>query len=492
MGKPTGFLEWQRVVPTKRPVDERLRDHGELAPPLSPRQAHEQAGRCMDCGVPFCHQGCPLGNVVPDFAEHVYRADWEAAYRVLASTNDFPEVTGRVCPAPCESACVLGLEGRAVSIESLEHTIAERAFDEGWVEPPRAGAPTGKRVAIVGSGPAGLAAAFQLVRAGHTVTVLEQDDRLGGLLRYGIPDFKLDKGVLERRIALLERAGARLVTGARVGESPTFDQLAQEHDAVLLALGARRPRTLDVPGSELSGVLQAMDYLERQNRAVARGERVSEPFDARGRRVVILGGGDTGSDCLGTALRQGAMAVQQIELLPAPPSERARGNPWPTWPVVLRTSSSQEEGGERLFALRTLRLEGEHGRLRRLVGERVTVEGQAGSASSRGGPPRLVPTGEPEVVLEVELLLLAMGFVGPDTSGLSELGVALDARGNVRADASYRTSVANVWCAGDAMRGASLVVTALADGREAARSIDAALRAGKSVLATRGRDVAFT
>lgn len=484
MGKPTGFLEWPRALPTKRPIEERLRDFDELAPPLSPRQAHEQAGRCMDCGVPFCHQGCPLGNVVPDFAEHVYRADWEAAYRVLSSTNDFPEVTGRVCPAPCEGACVLGLEGRAVAIESLEHTIAERAFDEGWVEAPRVGPPTGKRVAIVGSGPAGLAAAFQLVRAGHTVTVLERDDRLGGLLRYGIPDFKLDKRVLDRRLALLEQAGARLVTGARVGEATPFSQLAREHDAVLLAMGARRPRELDVPGRELAGVVQAMDYLEHQNRALASGAPLEAHLDARDRRVVILGGGDTGSDCLGTALRQGATSVRQLELLPAPPLERARGNPWPTWPVVLKTSSSQEEGGERLYALRTVRLEGHDGRLSRLVAEPVRLEPRAGAS-------RLVPTGEADLVLEVDLLLLAMGFVGPETQGLAELGVELDARGNVRVDASFRTSARNVWCAGDARRGASLVVTALADGREAARSIDAALRAGKSALATRGVDVPF-
>ena len=484
MGKPTGFLEWSRLVPKKRAVADRLRDFREVFAPHGPveREAlRHQAGRCMDCGVPFCHQGCPLGNAVPEFADLVWKDRWRDAHRSLASTNNFPEFTGRLCPAPCEAACVLAIDprdpasrdgGQPVAIEAIEEAIVERAFAEGWItaQPPRTR--TGKRVAIVGSGPAGLAAAQQLNRAGHTVTVYEAAARAGGLLRYGIPDFKLEKHIIDRRLAILEAEGVALRTGVTVGRDPTWTHLRATHDAIVVAIGAARPRELAVPGRALGGVVLAMDYLADQN-AVIGGERAALAHDVRGRRVVILGGGDTGSDCLGTALRQGAAHVTQIELLPAPPATRAPANPWPTWPVVFRTSSSQEEGGERSFAFRTTHLEGEAGRLVALHGERVDAPG-------------------PGVRIAADALILALGFTGPDASALvDELGVALDARGNLALDAGYATSVPGVYGAGDVHRGASLIVWAIAEGRELARSIDAALRGERSALPARGQDLAF-
>ncbi|HEU0031102.1 MAG TPA: glutamate synthase subunit beta [Kofleriaceae bacterium] len=477
MGKPTGFIEWSRLVPKKRPVAERLADWRELEPAAGPLEAdaiRTQAGRCMDCGVPFCTQGCPLGNPIPDFADLVYRDRWYDAHRRLATTNHFPEFTGRLCPAPCEASCVLAIAspgsagarstpaGSAesiatdpVTIESIEKAIIERAFAEGWIQPVAPRVRTGKRIAVVGSGPAGLAAAAELDRAGHSVTVYESAAQPGGLLRYGIPDFKLEKHVIDRRLRVLEAQGIEFRCGVTVGRDPTWAQLRAEHDAIVLAIGAQRPRELDVPGRALPGVVMAMDYLVDQNEAVA-GQRPHAIHDVRGQRVVILGGGDTGSDCLGTALRQGAAHVAQIELLPAPPRTRSSDNPWPAWPYIFRTSSSQEEGGDRVFAFRTTELSG-HGKLEALHGVRVD-------------------TGEP-ITLAVDRLILALGFTGPDLGSLvDELGVTLDARGNIVTDRDGETTVPGVYCAGDAHRGASLIVWAIAEGRDVARVIDARLR----------------
>jgi glutamate synthase (NADPH/NADH) small chain len=475
MGKPTGFIEWNRLLPKKRPVAERVRDWHEVEAvhgPLEEDVLRTQAGRCMDCGVPFCTQGCPLGNPIPDFADLVFKDRWHDAHKRLAATNDFPEFTGRLCPAPCEGSCVLAIDNAPVTIEALEKSIAERAFAEGWVTPMPPRTRSGKRIAIVGSGPAGLAAASQLNRAGHTVVIFEAAERPGGLLRYGIPDFKMEKSVIDRRLAILEAEGIEFRCGVTVGVDPTWAELRATHDAVVIAIGAARPRELEVPGRGLSGVLLAMDYLTEQNQVVA-GERSSAPHDVRGQRVVILGGGDTGSDCLGTAHRQGAAEVTQIELMPAPPDSRSVTNPWPAWPLVFRTSSSQEEGGTRTFAFRTTRLEGSDGKLTELVGVRVDD-----------------PT--TEVRIPVDTLILALGFVGPATTSLvDQLGVALDARGAVAVDARYMSSIPGVYAAGDAHRGASLIVWAIAEGRELARHLDAALRAAPSIVPVRGQDQPF-
>ncbi len=469
MGKPTGFLEWPRAGAHRRPIPERLRDFREVDITAEPAESKQQGGRCMDCGVPFCTQGCPLGNPIPDFAHAVYTDRWLDAHRQLAVTNEFPEFTGRLCPAPCEAACVLNIDQAPVTIESLERAIIERAWQEGWVQPRPPKARTGKRVAIVGSGPAGLAAAAHLNRAGHTAIVYEAAKRPGGLLRYGIPDFKMEKHVIDRRLEVLSKEGVELRCGVAIGgrsqPGPTWKQLRDDHDAVVIAIGAQRPRDLDVPGRKLDGVLFAMDYLIEQNEVVG-GERESARFDVKGKRVVILGGGDTGSDCLGTALRQGAAHVMQIELMPAPPTLRAPTNPWPAWPVVFRTSSSQEEGGERDFAFRTTHLEGEAGKLVALHGMRVEI--QAG---------KLVDVPGSELRIPVDTLILALGFLGPDTDPLVEqLGIALDARKNVIVDKQFATNVKGVYCAGDAHRGASLIVWAIAEGRDTAKAVDAFLR----------------
>ena len=486
MGKTTGFLEWQREAPPKRPRSERVHDAREFILPQPAEQNRRQAGRCMDCGIPFCHQGCPLGNLIPDFNDLVWKGRWEEAWATLSSTNDFPEFTGRLCPAPCEAACVLAIDQSPVTIEQIEKEIADRAFQEGWVQPRPPASRTGKTVAVVGSGPGGLAAAAGLNRAGHTVTVYERAPAPGGLLRFGIPDFKLEKSLVERRVRLLEAEGLTFRCGVDVGSAPGFDQLAAEHDAVVLALGARRARDLAVPGRELPGVVWAMDYLEAQNRHVA-GAPLPPELTAAGKRVVILGGGDTGSDCLGTAHRQGAENVEQIELLPAPPQSRAPGNWWPEWPVVFRTSSSQEEGGEREFGLFTTRLIGRNGQLAEMELARVRLE------RDEGGHARVVPVPGSETTRPVDLLVLAMGFLGPETGALeSQLGVARDARGNVRVDGRFRTSRPGVWAVGDTRRGASLIVWAISDGREAAHDIDSVLTGAPSRLPTRGADLPFT
>ena len=486
MGKPTGFIDTPRELPPRREVAERLGDWREVYLEPSADKTRAQAGRCMDCGVPFCHQGCPLGNLIPDWNELVYRDRWQSAWRRLASTNNFPEFTGRLCPAPCEAACTLAINTDAITIEEIEKEIIEHAFHHGWVKPEPPRVRTGKKLAVVGSGPAGLAAAAQLNAGGHSVTVYEAADRIGGLLRYGIPDFKLEKWVIDRRLDIMRAEGVEFVTGAQVGVEPTWIDLRAGHDAVLVAVGARRPRDLVVPGRELHGVHFAMDFLTRQNKLGAGDAPHASELDARGKHVVILGGGDTGSDCLGTSLRQGARKVTQIELLPEPPPERPRGNPWPQWPLVFRTSSSQEEGGERSFGLMTKRLEGAGGRLTRLCA--VSVEMVMGE---RG--PRFEEIAGSEVAIDVDLLVLALGFVGPDSAKLvDQLGVELDPRGNLKTDAAYQTSVRRVFAAGDARRGQSLIVWAISEGREAARGIDSYLRAGGSPwLPTRGNDLHF-
>jgi glutamate synthase (NADPH/NADH) small chain len=445
VGKVDGFVQWQRAAPHRRPIELRVLDWREVEDVA--HDTREQAGRCMDCGVPFCTSGCPLGNPIPDFADAVWNDRWADAARWLATTNEFPEFTGRLCPAPCEAACVLAINDQPVTIEALERAIAERAFAEGWYVPRPPRTRTGRRIAIVGSGPAGLAAAASLNRAGHTAIVYEADARAGGLLRYGIPDFKIEKHVIDRRLALLEAEGVQLRCNARVDD---WARLRAEHDAVVIAIGAQRPRDLDVPGRALAGVALAMDYLVDQN--VFAGK-----YDVRGKHVIILGGGDTGSDCLGTAHRQGAASVAQIELLPAPPDVRSPDNPWPSWPLVFRTSSSQEEGGTREFAFRTTHLEGEQGRLVALHGTRVD-------------------TGE-ELRMPCDALILALGFTGPSTSALvSQLAVKLDGRGNILLDDHFETTVPGVFCAGDAHRGASLIVWAIAEGRDCATHVDAYLK----------------
>jgi glutamate synthase (NADPH/NADH) small chain len=419
----------------------------------------------MDCGVPFCHTGCPLHNIIPDWNDLVYRDRWKEAVRVLHSTNNFPEFTGRICPAPCEAACVLGINEPPVTIKVIEKTIIEHAFREGWIKPEPPKQRTGKRVAIVGSGPAGLAAAQQLARAGHWVTVFEKSDRVGGLLRYGIPDFKMEKHVLDRRVAQMEAEGVEFQTNVHVGCSVVADDLRKDFDAILLAAGAEQPRDLTVPGRELQGIHFAMDFLPQQNKHCA-GDAVPDQILATGKRVVIIGGGDTGADCLGTSHRQKAASVHQFEILPMPPDERSPQTPWPLWPLQLRVESSHEEGGLREWSIATTKLTGdEHGNVQKLHAIRV------------GPAPKFDPIAGSEFTLDADLVLLAMGFTGPVKSGIVEqLGVNLDARGNVATDASYMSSAPGVFAAGDARRGQSLVVWAIAEGRNAAAGIDKYLR----------------
>ncbi len=474
MGKPTGFLEWQRVAIPKRDKRERIGDWREILLPRAPDESRHQAGRCMDCGVPFCQAKCPLGNLIPDWNHLVWTGDWKGAYQRLDATNNFPEFTGRLCPAPCEGGCVLAIPAltSAVTIEHIELEIIERAFREGWAVPRAAAQASGRTVAVVGSGPAGLAAAQQLARAGHAVTVYEAADRPGGLLRYGIPDFKMEKAAVDRRLALMEAEGVAFRCGIAAGRDLGWDELRARHDALVIAIGARRPRDLEVPGRELGGVHFAMDYLTQQNRVIA-GDLVAGQIGARGQRVVILGGGDTGSDCYGTALRQGAAHVLQVELFPAPPATRASDNPWPDWPVVFRTSTSQEEGGEREFAVMTRRLRGgDDGRVRAIEAVRVDLVVD-------GGARRLVERPDSAFEIAADLVILAMGFLGPETDAMrGQLGVALDARGNLAIDRAHATSVEGVFAAGDASRGQSLIVWAIADGRAAAAGVDRYLRAG--------------
>lgn len=461
MGKITGFKEFERETPTRRPVEERLDDFFEVYQPFSQEKVRTQAARCMDCGIPFCHTGCPVNNIIPDWNDLVYKDRWREAARVLHSTNNFPEITGRICPAPCEAACVLGINEPPVAIKLIEKTISERAFGEGWVTPEPPGTRTGKRVAIVGSGPAGLAAAQQLNRAGHRVTVFEKADRIGGLLRYGIPDFKLEKQIVDRRLEQMIAEGVRFETRAHVGVNVPVEDLQKDYDALLLAAGAEEPRNLNVPGRELKGIHFAMEFLPQQNKVNAR-DKVENQILATGKNVIIIGGGDTGADCLGTTHRQKPESVRQFELMPQPPPERSPLTPWPLWPLQLRTESSHEEGGDRHWSMATTKFTGdESSNVRLLHGVKV------------GPPPQFQPIPGTEFTMEAELVLLAMGFLGPVRSGCVErLGVKLDARGNLSTDANYMTSLPGVFAAGDTRRGQSLVVWAIAEGRRAARAID--------------------
>lgn len=479
MADPKGFLKYDRSLPSTRKPEERVKDYKEIYEDFSEEQTKEQAARCMDCGVPFCHSGCPLGNIIPEFNEAVYEEDWQLAYEILSDTNNFPEFTGRICPAPCEAACVLGINQPPVAIEHIEKSIAEKAFESGYVRPQPPALRTGKKVAVVGSGPAGLAAAAQLNKAGHLVTVFERSDRIGGLLRYGIPDFKLEKFVVERRVALMEAEGIRFRTGADVGRNVDPVALAKQYEAVVLCGGSTVPRDLKIPGRELEGVHFAMDFLEQNNRRVA-GEPVAEEgaISAKGKHVVVIGGGDTGADCVGTSNRHGAKSVTQIELMPKPPSERDPLS-WPNWPVVLRTSSSHEEGCEREWALLTKAFVGKDGTVKAL--RLVNVEW---AKDEQTGKHRFQEVEGSEREIPCDLALIAIGFIHPQFQGmLEQLGVEVDERGNVR-DENYRTNVENVFVAGDMRRGQSLVVWAIAEGREAARSVDAFL-AGESVLESR-------
>lgn len=469
MGKPTGFTEFKRVSLPRREVADRTQDFREFYLQWDERQARDQGARCMSCSVPFCHQGCPLGNIIPDWNDLVYRGQWEKALSILHSTNNFPEFTGRICPAPCEASCVLSINQDPVTIEHIEKTIADRGWDEGWIKPERPQRLTGKQVAIVGSGPAGLAAAQQLIRCGHLVTVFERDDYIGGLLRLGIPDFKLDKHIVQRRIDQMAAEGVVFKTGVNIGVNYSSKELLDEFDAVCLAGGCTTARDLPIPGRELEGVHFAMEYLTQQNKVIA-GEKIdsAERILAEGKRVVILGGGDTGADCLGTAHRHGAEVVYQYELLSKPPDQRKPENPWPDWPLVLRSSAAHEEGGIRDYDILTKRFSGSDGKLERLHAVRIDW----GPPDSSGRPViREVPGSEFEI--ETEIVLLAMGFLHPEHDGLlSDLGVDFDGRGNVKTNRDKMTSVSGVFAAGDMARGQSLVVWALAEGREASRGID--------------------
>ena len=468
MGKVTGFLEIEREQPTRRKVGERLQDWFEIYEPFPEEKQRQQGARCMDCGVPFCHTGCPVNNLIPDWNDLAYNGRWEAAIRRLHATNNFPEFTGRICPAPCEAACVLGIDQPPVSIKVIERSIVERGWEEGWIRPELPEQNTGKRVAIVGSGPAGLAAAQQLRRAGHSVTVYEKADRIGGLLRYGIPSFKLEKYVIDRRLDQMRAEGVIFVANAHVGVNVSVEGLTGHYDAILLAGGSEQPRDLKILGRELKGIHFAMEYLPQQNRR-NEGDLVdpSIAIHAAGKRVAIIGGGDTGADCLGTSLRQGAKSVHQFEIMPKPPAQRAASTPWPMWPLQLRTESAHEEGGIRDWGVNSVRFTGdENGNVTQLHLVRV------------GPPPSLTPIPGTEFTLDVDLVLLAMGFLGPVRSGLVEqLGLKLDNRGNVAANADYMTSEKGIFAAGDMRRGQSLVVHAIAEGRKAAAAIDSYLTA---------------
>jgi glutamate synthase (NADPH/NADH) small chain len=477
MGKVTGFLEFKRDTQPYRPVAERVRDFKQVLLPFPADALRKQGARCMDCGIPFCHQGCPLGNLIPDWNDLVYRDRWKEASERLHATNNFPELTGTLCPAPCEGSCVLGINDDPVTIKAIELAIVDRAWEEGWIKPEPPVVRTGKTVAIVGSGPAGLAAAQQLARAGHAVTVFERDDRPGGLLRYGIPEFKMEKRVLDRRIRQMAAEGVTFVTGAHVGVTVEVARLRADFDALVLTGGATAPRDLPIPGREHAGIHFAMEYLTLQNRR-CQGEAISDErfITARGKRVVIMGGGDTGADCLGTAHRQGARSVHQLEILPRPPEERAPDNPWPQWPNIYRVSSAHAEGGERVYSVSTRRFLGDaQGRVSALEAVEVELLRENG---------RMAFTEKPgaELTLPCELVLLAMGFVGPERPGMLEaLGVRLTERGTVWRDQRWMTSVPGVFTAGDMQRGQSLIVWAIAEGRSAARGVDGYLM-GRSDL----------
>ena len=469
MGEPTGFMKYERETPARRSVPVRLRDWKEVYEPFPEEHLRTQAARCMDCGIPFCHMGCPLGNLIPEWNDLVYKGDWSEAIDRLHATTHFPEFTGRLCPAPCEGSCVLGINEDPVTIKQVEVTIVEHAFGEDSIAPVMPSAETGKKIAVVGSGPAGLAAAQQLTRAGHAVTVFERADRIGGLMRYGIPEFKMEKRILDRRIAQMEAEGTEFRVNANVGENVAVEDLRRDHDAIVLAGGATAWRDLPIPGRELNGIYQAMEFLPPANR-VQLGDLDEHPFAATGKRVVIIGGGDTGADCLGTSHRHGAASVHQFEIMPEPPTVRPDSNPWPTWPLILRTSSAHEEGGERVFSVNTECFLGDDdGNVRALKAHEVEqrfVDGRMTFEKVEGS----------DFELPCELVLLAMGFVGPQRAGmLEQFGVDLNERGNVARDGRWRTNVDNVFVCGDMGRGQSLIVWAIAEGRSCAAAVDEAL-----------------
>ncbi|MBM3754683.1 MAG: glutamate synthase subunit beta [Acidobacteria bacterium] len=461
MGKVTGFMEHTREVPTRRPVEERVQDWFEIYQPFSYEKVRTQGARCMDCGIPFCHTGCPLNNIIPDWNDFAYRDRWRDAIRVLHSTNNFPEFTGRICPAPCEAACVLGINEPAVAIKLIERSVIDYAWEQGWIRPEPPPVRTGKRVAIVGSGPAGMAAAQQLNRAGHSVTLYEKADRIGGLLRYGIPDFKMEKHHIDRRVEQMKAEGVEFVVNAHIGVDVPVEELRNSFDAVMLTGGAEQGRDLPIPGRDLKGIRFAMEFLPQQNKRVA-GDDVPGQIMATGKNVVIIGGGDTGADCLGTSHRHKAKSVHQFELMQRPPDERSASTPWPQWPLMLRQESSHEEGGVREFAIATKEFIGDgNGNVKALRTVRV------------GPAPKFEEVPGSEQLFDADLVLLAMGFTGPVKNGMIEsLGVDLDARGNVKTNDDYMSSVDGVFAAGDMRRGQSLVVWAIAEGRKAARGVD--------------------
>ena len=465
MGDARGFLEHDREVPERRPVSVRLKDWNEVYEEFPNERLQVQASRCMDCGIPFCNSGCPLGNLIPEWNDLVYRDQWEEASHRLHATNNFPEFTGRLCPAPCEGSCVLGINEPPVTIKQVEVSIIDHAWEMGWVKPVIPQVQTGKRIAVVGSGPAGLAAAQQLTRVGHEVVVFEKADRIGGLLRYGIPEFKLEKRHLDRRLAQMEVEGTEFRANTEIGVDISAEELKEGFDAVVLAGGATQWRDLPIPGRELKGIHQAMEYLPQSNR-IQEGDRNAEIISAEGKKVVIIGGGDTGADCLGTALRQGAEIVNQFEIMPRPPEDRSDSNPWPTWPLVYRVSSAHEEGGKRIFAINTSEFSGDNGNVKSLKTHKVEQVFENGKMFFEE-----IENSEEEI--EADLVLLALGFTGPETSPiLEQLGVALDERGNVDRSETYETSIESVFTCGDMGRGQSLIVWAIAEGRSCASSVD--------------------
>tara|TARA_B100000959_G_scaffold136586_1_gene143582 strand:+ start:49218 stop:50678 length:1461 start_codon:yes stop_codon:yes gene_type:complete len=465
VGDIRGFIKHDRQLPERRSVPVRLRDWREVYEPFPEADLRRQASRCMDCGIPFCNHGCPLGNLIPDWNDLTYRGQWSEASERLHSTNNFPEFTGRLCPAPCETACVLGINEPAVTIKQVEVSIVDRAWEEGWIRPVPASRRSGRRVAVVGSGPAGLAAAQQLTRAGHEVVVFERADRIGGLLRFGIPEFKLEKRHLDRRLAQMEAEGTEFRTRTNVGSDLALQELREDYDAVVLACGATRSRDLPIPGRNLDGIMQAMEFLPWANR-IQEGDLDRSPVSAKGRHVVIIGGGDTGADCLGTALRQGAASVHQFEIMPRPADERPEANPWPTWPALYRVSSAHEEGGQRRFAINTEEFLGENGHVTSLRTHGVTV-------GSIDGRPSFEMIDGSEEIFSADLVLLAMGFTGPETDEMANgVDIALDQRGNVARDSSFTTSADGVFVCGDMGRGQSLIVWAIAEGRSCAAAVD--------------------
>ncbi|MGN6541978.1 MAG: glutamate synthase subunit beta [Ginsengibacter sp.] len=486
MGKITGFLEFTRELPHKRPVQERINDYKEFVQRYTDEKLNQQSARCMDCGTPFCHEGCPVGNLIPEFNDAVYRKSWQEAYEILSSTNNFPEFTGRICPAPCESACVLGINQPAITIEEIEKHIIEIAFESGFVQPKIPNVRTGKKIAIIGSGPAGMAAATQLNSAGHSVTIFERDDEPGGLLRYGIPDFKLEKWVVERRINIMKEEGVEIRCNANVGVNVSINDLLREYHAIILAGGSTIPRDLNIPGRELKGIHFAMDFLKQQNKRVSNKEVENEEILATGKNVVVIGGGDTGSDCVGTSNRQKAASVTQFELMPMPPKSRTPFMPWPTYPMILKTTSSHEEGANRHWAIATKEFIGdENGNLKALK-----IVDLQWKFTEENKPAKFVEVAGSESEIPCERAFLAMGFLHPQHEGLlNQLDIELDERGNVKAtEKEFHTNIAKIFSAGDMRRGQSLVVWAISEGRECARKVDQYLM-GYSLLPTKDQNI---